>query len=87
LQAYSGGLPIAHPHNNQKIKLSKNHGFLTAFEWDFFPYTQVPYGIYFFMIDTQLHTRLDKHYVEKDLNYINFQTMFNPGTYWQIFKV
>ncbi len=84
LQAYSGGLPVAHLHNNLQLKLSKNHGFLTAFEWDFFPYTQVPYGNYFYMIDTQLHTRLDKHYVEKDLNYINFQTMFNPGTYWQL---
>jgi hypothetical protein len=84
LQAYANGIPIVHPHNNQELKLSKNHGFLTAFEWNYFPYTQVPINYSFFVIDTELHTRLDKHYVDMDLNYINFQTMFNPGTYWQL---
>ena len=84
LQAYANGIPIVHPHNNQELKLSKNHGFLTAFEWNYFPYTQVPINYSFFAINTEVHTRLDKHYVDMDLNYINFQTMFNPGTYWQL---
>jgi hypothetical protein len=84
LQAYSSGLPIAHFYNNKQLKLSKNHGFLTAFEWDFFPYTQLPWYNSFIMKDTDVHIRLDKHFVDMDLNYINFQTMFNPGTYWQL---
>jgi hypothetical protein len=86
LQAQIGGIPITHFLNGTKIVLSKNHGFVKAFEWYIFPYEYVDFyhsTWNYIPTDTATYTRIDKQITEIDQNYINFQTMFQPGTYWQ----
>jgi hypothetical protein len=84
LQAMVSGNPVAHFLNGKKIVLSKNHGFVKAFEWYIFPYNFNFYsGLEYLPTDTSAFTRIDRQITEMDQNYLNFQSMFQPGTYWQ----
>jgi len=86
LQAQIGGNPISYFLNGTKIVLSKNHGFVKAFEWYSFPYEYIDFYSStwnYIPTDTATYTRIDRQVTEMDQNYINFQTMFQPGTYWQ----
>lgn len=85
LQAQMAGNPISHFLNGKNIIMSKNHGFVKAFEWYIFPYNLDFYNSSYNYLptDTSTFTRIDRQITEMDQNYINFQTMFQPGTYWQ----
>lgn len=82
LQAFQGSTPINHDYNTRKIRLSKEHGFVDVFSWYSFPYFYVPKNS--FPTDSSLHHRIQRAITEIDLYKIDFNTMFQPGTYWQI---
>ncbi|HPI55304.1 MAG TPA: T9SS type A sorting domain-containing protein, partial [Chitinophagaceae bacterium] len=82
VQAKQSNLSIPHDYNGREIQLSKNHGFLSVFEWYAFPYFYVDNNI--LPIDTSMHNRIPRAVTEKDYSKIDFTTMYQPGTYWQV---
>lgn len=82
IQVKQNNLSVSHDYNGRVIQLSKNHGFLSVFEWYAFPYFYVYNNI--LPIDTSMHQRIPRAVTEKDYSKIDFTTMYQPGTYWQI---
>lgn len=82
LQAYLNMTPVSHFHNNHQIKLSKNHGFVTCFDFYIFPYDALNL-MSVMPLDTGTFHRIDKKHSSKTLNEINFAKKFQPGNYWQ----
>lgn len=84
IQAYNGITPVMNYFNNLEIQLSKNHGFVTVFEFYTFPnYDSIFYNLTGPYPKLQYpHKRVEKYLTEINFRKVDLNIKYQPGNEW-----